>query len=116
MQRCLLVLDMDLLTLGEELDLEPVSYLAARPEQQQRRQRWTRGRGIEPPQLHLRKLQTVIIAKTLDNAITHRAAAASVRWLSLLLLSGDLPIRRIARGKCDRRGRAYQDSQRRNRK
>ncbi len=34
MQRCLLVLDMDLLALGEELDPEPVSYLAARPEQE----------------------------------------------------------------------------------
>jgi hypothetical protein len=34
MRRYLLVLDMDLLALGEELDLEPVNYLAARPEQE----------------------------------------------------------------------------------
>jgi hypothetical protein len=34
MRRCLLVLDMDLLGLGEELDLGPINYLAARPEQE----------------------------------------------------------------------------------
>jgi hypothetical protein len=34
MRRYLLVLDMDLLGLGEELDLEPINYLAARPEQE----------------------------------------------------------------------------------
>ena len=34
MQRCLLVLDMDLLALDEELDLEPINYLVARQEQQ----------------------------------------------------------------------------------
>jgi len=34
MRRCLLVLDMDLLGLGEEPGLEPVSYLAGRPEQE----------------------------------------------------------------------------------
>ena len=34
MRRCLLVLDMDLLGLGEELDLEPINYLAARHEQE----------------------------------------------------------------------------------
>ena len=34
MRRCLLVLDMDLLALGEELDLEPVNYLGERPEQE----------------------------------------------------------------------------------
>jgi hypothetical protein len=34
MRRCLLVLDMDLLALGEEVDLEPVNYLAGRPEQE----------------------------------------------------------------------------------
>jgi len=34
MRRYLLVLDVDLLALGEELDLEPVNYLAARPEQE----------------------------------------------------------------------------------
>jgi hypothetical protein len=34
MGRCLLVLDMDLPGLGEELDLEPINYLAARPEQE----------------------------------------------------------------------------------
>jgi hypothetical protein len=34
MRRYLLVLDMDLLALGEELDLEPVNYLAGRPEQE----------------------------------------------------------------------------------
>ena len=34
MWRCLLVLDMDLLGLGEELDLEPINYLAARHEQE----------------------------------------------------------------------------------
>jgi hypothetical protein len=32
MRRCLLVLDMDPLGLGEELDLEPINYLAARQE------------------------------------------------------------------------------------
>jgi hypothetical protein len=31
-RRCLLVLDMDLLALDEELDLEPISYLVARPD------------------------------------------------------------------------------------
>jgi hypothetical protein len=35
MRRYLLVLDMDLLARGEELDPEPVNYLAARPEQEQ---------------------------------------------------------------------------------
>ena len=35
MRQYLLVLDMDLLALGEELGLEPVNYLAARPEQEQ---------------------------------------------------------------------------------
>ena len=35
MRRYLLVLDMDLLARGEELDSEPVNYLAARPEQEQ---------------------------------------------------------------------------------
>jgi hypothetical protein len=34
MQRCLLVLDMDPLGLGEELDLGPINYLAGRPEQE----------------------------------------------------------------------------------
>jgi len=34
MRRCLLVLDMDLPGLGEELDLEPINYLAARHEQE----------------------------------------------------------------------------------
>ena len=34
MQRYLLVLDMDLLGQGEELELEPINYLAARPEQE----------------------------------------------------------------------------------
>jgi hypothetical protein len=34
MRRYLVVLDMDLLALGEELDLEPVNHLAARPEQE----------------------------------------------------------------------------------
>jgi hypothetical protein len=34
MRRYLLVLDMDLLGLGEELDLGPINYLAARPEQE----------------------------------------------------------------------------------
>jgi hypothetical protein len=34
MQRCLLVFDMDLLGLGEELDLGPINYLAGRPEQE----------------------------------------------------------------------------------
>jgi len=34
MRRYLLVLDMDLLALDEELDLEPISYLVARQEQQ----------------------------------------------------------------------------------
>jgi hypothetical protein len=33
-RRCLLVLDMDLLGLGEELDLEPINYLAARHDQE----------------------------------------------------------------------------------
>ena len=35
MRRYLLVLDMDLLGLGEELDLEPINYLVARQEQAQ---------------------------------------------------------------------------------
>jgi len=34
MRRYLLVLDMDLLALDEELDREPVNYLAARKEQE----------------------------------------------------------------------------------
>jgi hypothetical protein len=34
MRRYLVVLDMDLLALDEELDLEPVNYLAARPERE----------------------------------------------------------------------------------
>jgi hypothetical protein len=34
MRRHLLVLDMDVLAQGEELDLEPINYLAARPEQE----------------------------------------------------------------------------------
>jgi len=34
MRRCLLVLDVDLVGLGEELDLGPINYLAARPEQE----------------------------------------------------------------------------------
>ena len=34
MWRYLVVLDVDLLALGEELDLEPVNYLAARPERE----------------------------------------------------------------------------------
>jgi len=34
MRRYLLVLDMDLLAQNEELDLEPINYLAARPEQE----------------------------------------------------------------------------------
>jgi hypothetical protein len=37
MRRYLLVLDMDLLGLGEELDLEPINYLVARQEQEQER-------------------------------------------------------------------------------
>ena len=37
MRRHLLVLDMDLLGLGEELDLEPINYLVARLEQEQER-------------------------------------------------------------------------------
>src|ERR1700733_14747922 len=34
MQRCLLVLDMDLLAMDEEHDLEPISYLVARQERE----------------------------------------------------------------------------------
>ena len=34
MRRYLLVLDMDLLAQNEELDLEPINYLAARQEQE----------------------------------------------------------------------------------
>jgi hypothetical protein len=70
MRRYLLVLDMDLLALNEELDLEPINYLAARQEQE-------RGEVVVLSVIANRQVKLSPMELLLGAATAHPASAPS---------------------------------------